>query len=237
MPAGEPLVELRSIVKDYRSLRPLRVAELNVHDGQTIALLGFDAQAAEVFVNVVTGAILPDSGEVRVMGQLTSAIPDADAWVQVLDQFGLVSGRAVLLEQLSAEQNLAMPFSLELEEMPADLRRRVHALADEVGIDAAELSQPLHSLRPAALLRVRLGRALALAPRVLLAEHPNAALPPGEVASFAADLTRVIAARRIASIVLTADPTFASAVAEEVLTLQPATGELKRGRGWRRWFS
>lgn len=237
MPAGELLVQLRSIVKDYSSLRPLRVAELDVHEGQTMALLGFDGPAAEVFVNIVTGAILPDAGEARIMGQLTSNILDADTWVQTLDQFGLVSGRAVLLEQLSAAQNLAMPFSLELEEMPADVSRRVQALADEVGIDGRELSQPLHSLRPATLLRVRLGRALALGPRVLLAEHPNAALPPADAAPFAADLSRVIATRRIASIVLTADPAFASAVGGDVLTLQPATGELKRGRAWRRWLS
>jgi ABC-type polar amino acid transport system ATPase subunit len=85
-------------------------------------------------------------------------------------------------------------------------------------------------------LRVRLGRALALDPRVLLAEHPNAALPPGDVAPFAADLARVVAIRRMASLVITADSTFARAVSEQMLTLEPATGELKRAAGWRNWF-
>lgn len=237
MPVGEPLVELRSIVKDYRSLRPLRVAALDLHEGQSIALLGFDQGAAEVFVNIVTGAILPDTGEVRVLGQRTAAIADADAWVRTLDQFGLISERAVLLDRLTAEQNLAIPLSLELDDLPADVRLRVHAVADEVGISAAELRQPLAALTPATVVRVRLGRALALDPKVLLAEHPNAALPSDKVAAFAADLARVLAGRRLASLVLTADPIFAAAVTEQVLTLQPATGELVRSRGWRRWFS
>ena len=237
MSEGEPLVELRSVVKDYRSLRPLRVAALNLHEGQTIALLGFDQAAAEVFVNIVTGAILPDTGEVRVLGQPTAAIADADAWVRTLDQFGLISERAVLLDRLTAAQNLAIPLSLELDDLPSEVRLRVQAIAEEVGIGAAELHQPLAALAPATLLRVRLGRALALSPKVLLAEHPNAALPPDEVAGFAADLARVLAGRRLASLVLTADATFAAAVAEHVLTLQPATGELVRSRGWRRWFS
>jgi hypothetical protein len=37
-------------------------------------------------------------------------------------------------------------------------------------------------------------------------------------------------------VTITADPTFAAAVAEQVLTLQPATGELNARPGWRRWL-
>ena len=110
-------------------------------------------------------------------------------------------------------------------------------LADEVGLAPAEIAQFVGTLPPAARLRVRLGRALALGPRVLLAEHPNAALPPDDRSAFAADLTRVVGRRGLASLVMTADPVFAKAVAEDVLTLEPATGELRRSQGWRRWFS
>ena len=85
--------------------------------------------------------------------------------------------------------------------------------------------------------RIRVGRAIALDPKILLAEHPNAALSADDTPPFAADLSRIIAARRLAAIVITADRTFASAVAEQVLTLQPATGALKSSHGWRRWFS
>jgi ABC-type sulfate/molybdate transport systems ATPase subunit len=86
-------------------------------------------------------------------------------------------------------------------------------------------------------LRLRLGRALALAPRVLLAEHPNASLNVEEAPVFAADFARIAGARGLASLVLTTDRTFASAVADEVLTLEPATGALKATSGWRRWFA
>lgn len=237
MPAAEPLVQLRAVVKDYRSLRPLRVASFDLRDGQSIALLGFDQAAAEVFVNLVTGALLPDAGEVRVLGCATAAVTDADTWVAFLDQFGLISQRAVLLGELTVEQNLAMPLTLELDEFAPGVRTHVDAVAAEVGIAPDALKRPLDAVDAATALRVRLGRALALGPRVLLSEHPNALLPPADVPAFAADLARVIAGRRLPSIVLTADTTFAAAVADEVLTLQPATGELRRGRGWRRWFS
>jgi hypothetical protein len=49
-----------------------------------------------------------------------------------------------------------------------------------------------------------------------------------------ADYARIVTARAITSIVLTADRTFAAAIASRILTLQPATRELATS-GWRRW--
>lgn len=237
MPAGDLLVELRGVTKDYRALRPLRIRQLELRAGQALALLGFDSVMAEVLVNLITGAHLPDTGEVRVFGRATSAMTTADDWVESLDRFGLISDRAVLVEQFTAEQNLALPLSLEITDMPANVRAHVRALAEEIALRPEELTAPTGSLPPASRLRLRLGRALALGPRVLLAEHPNALLPPDEAPAFAADFARIVEQRRLGSIVLTADRTFASAVADEVLTLEPATGSLTAATGWRRWFS
>jgi ABC-type transporter Mla maintaining outer membrane lipid asymmetry ATPase subunit MlaF len=237
MPSGDVVVALRGVTKDYHGLRPLRVQALDLRQGQALALLGFDAAMAEVLVNLITGANLPDTGEVRVFGRATSEITDADDWVRTLDQFGLISERAILVDQFTAEQNLAMPLSLEIDELSPALRAQVRALAADVSLAQSELRMRTGELSAASLVRLRLGRALALGPRVLLAEHPNATLSSGEAPVFAADLARIINARRIAALILTADHTFAHAVADEVLTLEPATGVLKASSGWRRWFS
>lgn len=236
--SGADLVlEVRDLQMDYQGLRPLRIRRLELRRGQTLALLGFDRTTAELFVNLATGAALPDSGEVRVFGQSTSSIADADAWLDSLDRFGIVSERAVMLDGLTALQNVSMPWTLDVEPLAESVRARATQLASDVGLEGADLVQPVGSLSAAARARVRLGRALALNPVVLLAEHPNAMLPADDVPAFAADYARIVAARRLASVTLSADRTFASAVAEHVLTLEPATGELKTAAGWRRWFA
>jgi phospholipid/cholesterol/gamma-HCH transport system ATP-binding protein len=232
----ELVLELRAVQKDYRGLRPLRIQQFTVRQGERVALVGFDQASAEVFVNLVTGATTPDQGEVRVFGHSTAEISDGDAWLASLDRFGILSERAVLLDQLTTAQNLAVPFSLELDPVPEAVQRQVVSLAAEVGLDDADLRKPVADLSPGARLRVRLARAIALRPRVLLGEHPNASLPPDDVPAFAADLARVVGGRGLASVTLTADRTFAAAVAEQVFTLQPASGELKLAAGWRRWF-
>ena len=234
---SSPLLEVRDVVKDFRALRPLRVQQFDVHEHQSIALLGFDQGMAEVFVNLITGAILPDTGSITVFGLRTSAIADAEAWVHTLDQFGLISERAVMLDQLTTGQNLALPMSLRIESMPDDVRDRVIGIATEVGLSEEELQAKVATLSPLARQRLRLGRALALSPRVLLAEHPNAPLSEEDTRAFAGVFARIVASRRIASLVLTANHEFAASISSAVLTLQPATGVLKATPAWRRWFS
>lgn len=236
MPSPEVVVALRDVVKDYKRLRPLRVEHLDLREAESVALLGFDQTAAEILVNLVTGATLPDSGDVDVFGVSTRNIADPDAWLVEMDRFGILSQRVVLLDAFTAEQNLALPFTLEVEELSEPVREKVRALAQEVGIQSAQLSQSPASLDADAQLRVRLGKALALGPRVLLAEHPNATLPVEAVSRFAVDLKALAAARRVALLVMTADPAFARTVSTRTLTLNPATGELARTPAWRKWF-
>ena len=229
-------VRLRNVVKHYQSLRPLRVRELDIRTTSSLALLGFDAPMAEVFVNLLTAGGLPDEGEVIVFGEPTTSVSDHRSWMTLLDRFGLVSDRSVLLDQLSVEQNLAMPLTLAVHSMSDAVRADVRRLADEVGLPSAHLARPLADVPTASVIRLRLGRALALRPQVLLAEHPNATLSPDEASALASDIARIRRDRRIASVVLTADRRFAETVGDELLTLQPATGELKAHPKRRRWF-
>ena len=53
------VLRLSGVIKDYRGLRPLRIAALSVAAGEHVALVGVDQVAAEVFINLVTGATLP----------------------------------------------------------------------------------------------------------------------------------------------------------------------------------
>ncbi|MBI3047132.1 MAG: hypothetical protein HYY76_02365 [Acidobacteria bacterium] len=233
----ELLVALRGIRKDYHGLRPLRVERFELRAANTVALLGVDRAAAEVLVNLMTGATLPDAGDVEVFGAPTREIADVQAWFRLLDRIGILSERVVLLDELTVEQNLALPLSLDVAAMAQDVRAHVLRLGAEVGLGGDAMRQRLTDAGPDVRARVRLGKALALDPRVLLAEHPNAALPPPEVPRFAADLSGIAARRGLAMLVLTADAAFAAAACRQVLSLRPATGALEAASGWWSWLT
>jgi ABC-type lipoprotein export system ATPase subunit len=225
------VLELADVVKDYRGLRPLRIQRLTIASGEQVAIMGFDQPMAEMFVNLVTGATLPDHGEVKIFGHASSGIADSAEWLALLDRFGIVTDRAVLLDALTLIQNVAVPYTLDLEPLSDEIERRAGQLAREVGLQESQWDSPVANLEAAAQTRVRLARALALDPAVVLLEHPTSSVGRDEARPLG-DHIRSLAQRRGAAIVaLTADRSFANAVASRVLTHDAATGRLNERRG------
>jgi len=222
------LVEFAGVVKQYQALRPLRLADLRVAPASIVSVQGLDAVAAEVLVNLMTAAQRPDEGEVRLFGRSTAEIADYEAWLAMLDGLGLLSERAVLLGQCTLAQNLALPITLAIDPIDPAVVPQVEALAAEVGIPASALALPVREAAPELVQRVRLGRALALGPRLLVAEHPSATLPREDVEAFARDLARVVTARGAALLAISADREFPNALGGQALTLDPKTAVLSR---------
>jgi ABC-type transporter Mla maintaining outer membrane lipid asymmetry ATPase subunit MlaF len=225
-----PVLELAGIQKTYQSLRPLRLQALTIAPGERVAIAGLDAGAAEVLVNLVTGASLPDHGHVRVLGRATSEIVDGDEWLASLDRFGIVSPRGVLLDSATIAQNIALVYTLEIDPVPPDTAARVAALARECGI--GDVSAIAADVPPAIRARVHFARAVALEPALLILEHPTLGIEKGEVEPMSADVAAVTGRRNLSALILTQDETFAARAAHRALRLEPATGALKPvGRG------
>lgn len=230
-----PVVHVTGIKKDYQGLRPLRLNQLLVRAGERVALSGLDAAAAEVFVNLLTGAILPDEGEVTVFGRATHAIADQTEWFASLDRFGIVTQRAVLLDGCTVRQNLALPFTIDFDALTPEVHERTQAIAREVDLPEDRLDVALHEAPVEWRVHVHLGKAIAANPEVLLLEHPTLGVPADHVAAFTEVLSRVATARRLAVIAVTEDATVAK-VADTHYRLQPGSGALVNARGWRRWI-
>lgn len=229
-------IEVSDLVKGYQGLRPLRLKHLHVREGERVAISGLDTTAAEVLTNLLNGGILADTGEVRVFGRLTADIQSEEEWLAFLERFGIVSPRAVLLEAMTIEQNLALPFTLEVDEIAGDVRARIHRLADEVGLPAAALAGSAGQAAPDVRMRAHLARALALEPTLLLMEHPTVSMPRDAVPRFATTVRAVAERRRLTLVAITGDVEFADRVADRAYRLQGGTGVLTNARGWRRWL-
>ena len=231
------LVHVTDVVKNYQALRPLRVRNLRVARGQSVSLFGFDKTASEVLVNLITGSSLPDNGTVHVFGRATTEIADSADWMDLLQRFGMFSDRTVLVEQLTVEQNMALAHTLEVDPLPDGVRRQLHEIADTLGIASGLLGRRVEGLNALEIALARLGRAVALKPDVLLAEHPTITLDAAEQAVFGKAAASVVARYGMAAIYITADHAFARAVGSDALTVRPATGELSPLSSWRRWLS
>jgi ABC-type transporter Mla maintaining outer membrane lipid asymmetry ATPase subunit MlaF len=230
---GQTILEITGLTKQYAALRPFRLKSLTVAAGERVAIVGMDGAASELFVSLVTGAALPDEGDVRLFGGSTAGISDGDAWLASLERFGIMSPRAILLEAATVAQNLAMPFTLSIDPIPSDVREQVERLAAECGIPAADLERPMSDAAPAVRARAHLARAVALAPALLVLDHPTATIPDEGRSSFAAAVVRICEARSQTMIAATLDRDFAVAVGHRAASWQPSTGVLTPvGRRW-----
>src|SRR6476619_3229401 len=106
--ATQPVLEITDVEKRYQALRPFRLQALTIAPGERVAIVGLGAGAA-------------DRGTVRVQGRNNADIANGDEWLESLDRFGSVSERAVLLEGATHEQNLAMPFTLQIDPVAPDI--------------------------------------------------------------------------------------------------------------------
>jgi ABC-type transporter Mla maintaining outer membrane lipid asymmetry ATPase subunit MlaF len=226
-----PVLRLHGVRKQYGGLRPLRIDDLVVDAGDRVSISNLDAAAAEAFVNLATGAALPEDGAVEVFGRPTSAISDSAEWLKLLDRFGLVTDRIVLLDAFTVAQNLAVPFTLELDPLSDTVRPRVEQLARESDLQGV-LSHPVAEISPELRARIRLARALALDPDLLILEHPTASLPPLSVAAYANLIVQLADARRCAVIAITADQPFARSLGGRRMVLHLSTGVLHRFSRW-----
>jgi len=225
-----PEIQIAGLSKRFQASQPLRIESLVVQPRDRITLTGLDPAAAELLVNLVTGAALPDEGDVIVAGRNTRDIATDTEWLTSLDRFGIVTERAVLLEGLSAACNLALPLTLSLDPIPDDIRRQIDALAGEVRLSPERLDSPAGSASSYERLRIHLARALAMQPRLLLLEHPTARLDVAESAAFGQLLASIAATREIGFVAMTSDTRFAGAAGGRRLSVDTTTGRI-RGTG------
>ena len=228
--ASAPVLHIVKVRRAYNGLRPLCINDLSIGAGERVAVSGIDAGAAEVLVNLVTGASVPDEGDVFVLGHSTASISDGDAWLASLDRFGIVSPRAVWLDAATLLQNLAMPLTLDIEPVKPDVAARVSQLARDVGIGGPWLEKPIAALDEAIRVRAHLARAIALDPALLILEHPTAGLAAGEGKAFGETVARVTGARALTTLIISEDAEFSAAAATRRLALHGATGDLRPPR-------
>ena len=153
-----------------RRLRPAAHRELaSAPHERDCSLAGLDAPAAEMLVGLATGAGLPDEGDVRLFGKDTREIGDVDAWLAIARRARHVHRPRGAHRSVTVAQNLAMPFTLDVDPVTAgSLSRRCTRWRVKLGLDESVWDRPVGATGAEAQARVKLGRAIALQPRLLM---------------------------------------------------------------------
>jgi peptide/nickel transport system ATP-binding protein/oligopeptide transport system ATP-binding protein len=189
-PSGEPLVEVRNLVKHFPITRGVLLQKkvgavqavdgvsFDVKRGETLGIVGETGCGKSTTARLIMRLLEPTSGEVRFDGQeITqlkgSRLKAVRREVQMIFQDPYSS----LNPRKTVGATIAQPFAIHgLAEGKGERKRAVQELMEMVGLNPEHYNRYPHEFSGGQRQRIGVARALALKPKLLIADEPVSAL-------------------------------------------------------------
>ena len=225
--ASEPraAVEIRRLRKSFGHLTVLDGIDLALPEGTVTAILGPSGSGKSTLLRTINHLERPDSGYVRVHGELIGVKPHRDRLKEISGrellrqraQIGFVFQSFNLFPHLTILDNL-IEAPVHTQGRPrSTVRAEALELLDRVGLADKAASYP-RQLSGGQQQRVAIARALALKPRLILFDEPTSALDPELVGEVLA-VIRQLADDGTTLVIVTHEIGFAREVADRVVFL------------------
>jgi osmoprotectant transport system ATP-binding protein len=169
-----PAIRLRGVAKRFGSRSALRDIDLDVAEGETVALIGPSGCGKTTCLRLINRLIEPNAGVVEVLGRDVSRV-DAS---ELRRGIGYVIQEGGLFAHYTVFENVGVVPSL-LGWPAARIAARVEELLTMVGLPAADFAARYpRQLSGGQRQRVGIARALAAEPPIVLLDEPFGALDP-----------------------------------------------------------
>ena len=182
-----PLLTLSGITKRYPSVVANDQISLEVMPGEIHAILGENGAGKSTLMKIIYGAVKPDQGQIRFLGQ-----PVQIRNPQQARQLGIamVFQHFSLFETLTVAENvwLGLDRSIDLKQVENSIRTK----AAQYGLDI-DPTRPVHTLSVGEMQRVEIIRALLTDPKLLILDEPTSVLTPQAVEKLFIVLRQIVA--------------------------------------------
>lgn len=176
MAPSDEAVEINQLTKVYKDfwgrdkVRALDNLTMNIHRGEVFGLLGPNGSGKSTTIKLLLGLIFASSGSARVLGEPAGS-------TGINERIGFLPEESYLYRFLNGEETLK--FYGRLFKIPSkELKRRVPALLDTVGLDAKARKRKLREYSKGMARRIGLAQALINNPDLILLDEPTTGLDP-----------------------------------------------------------
>ena len=191
-----PLVEMIDIEKHFGGVRAVEHVSLDLWPGEVVGVLGHNGAGKSCLMRILSGAMIPNGGEIRVGGKTVEFTEPNDARAVGIET---IYQTLALADHLDAPKNLFLGRELKTRFGNLD-DARMHEEAREVlarlNPNFKNLRDPVSSLSGGQRQVIAIARAIYFDTKILIMDEPTAALGPSETA-MVADLIRQLRAEGI----------------------------------------
>jgi phospholipid/cholesterol/gamma-HCH transport system ATP-binding protein len=174
--AGEPIIEVDSLVRHFGKQTVLNGVSFKVHAGDTFVIMGGSGCGKSTLLRHLIGTEKPTSGSIKVFGQEITTMR-ADTMQKLRGRYGMLFQSGALLQSLTVAENVALPL-VEHTRLDVGLIDTVVKMKlEQVGLTGHGHKKP-SEISGGMKKRAALARALALDPPLVFSDEPTAGLDP-----------------------------------------------------------
>ncbi|MGD2165144.1 MAG: ABC transporter ATP-binding protein [Anaerolineae bacterium] len=196
--APEPILRMVGITKRFPGVLANDQVDLELHEGEVLALLGENGAGKSTLMNVLCGLYRPDEGAILVRGDRVDIQSPRDAYDLGI---GMVHQNFMLVETMTVAENVVLglqglPFQPDLRRV----RRRLEELGERYGLKV-DPDAYIWQLSVGEQQRVEILKLLYRDVDILILDEPTAVLTPQEVDDLVEVLRRVVKESKAATFI------------------------------------
>ncbi|MER8527594.1 MULTISPECIES: ATP-binding cassette domain-containing protein [unclassified Mesorhizobium] len=179
----EPILIARGLVKRYGRVTALDNADFDLYPGEILAVIGDNGAGKSSLIKAISGAVVPDEGEIRLEGKpvaFKSPMEAREAGIETVYQNLALSPALSIADNMFLGREIRKPGFLgewlRMLDRPA-MEKRARDKLTELGLMTIQnISQAVETLSGGQRQGVAVARAAAFGSRVVIMDEPTAAL-------------------------------------------------------------
>ena len=210
--------KLEQIHKSFGGKPVLLGIDLEVHQGETLVILGGSGSGKSVLLKTLIGLVRPDSGRMLFEDREITRMAERD-YYPIRRRVSYLFQGGALFDSMNIYQNLAYPLLEHTKLKHAEILPMVRESLSHVELEKIEHLYP-SDLSGGMMKRVALARAIINKPEIVLYDEPTTGLDPLTTRTINRLIRKLQADLQITSVVVTHDMSTTEYVADRLAFLE-----------------